>query len=362
MLRIRGAGLSFNDVLVVPAYSDVLPAEVDTATRLTNIISLKIPLISAAMDSVTESATAICLARLGGIGIIHANLTIEYQVYEVARVKKEDLLVGAALWIRDDFKERAQALVDVGVDVLVVDTAHGHSKGVLDAIRWLRSNLSSVQVIGGNVATAAGARTLAEAGAHAVKVGVGPGSICTTRIVAGIGIPQLTAIADCVDVAKEFDIPVIADGGIEHSGDIVKAIVAGADAVMIGSLFAGTDEAPGELVHKDDVPYKAYWGMGSERAMKSGAQSRYGHTDSDTATKPIAQGVEGLVPYRGHLEDIVHQMVGGLRSGMGFTGCRTINGLREKAEFIQMTAAGNHESHAHGITGVKKTPNYQAKQ
>ncbi len=357
MLRLKGEGLSFNDVLVMPAYSEVLPSEVETKTRLTDGFPLKIPLLSAAMDSVTESATAICLGKLGGIGIIHANLSQERQTDEVALVKKEGFAVGAALWIRDDLGIRAHMLVDAGADVLVIDTAHGHSKGVLDAVKWVRAYLPEVQVVGGNVATAEGAIDLAKAGVHAVKVGVGPGSICTTRIVAGVGVPQLTAIAACAEAVKKFGIPVIADGGIEHSGDIVKAIVAGADSVMIGSLFAGTDEAPGEIVERDGRQFKAYWGMGSEKAMKSGAKSRYGNLEESTRP-PVAQGVECLVPYRGPLSEIVNQLVGGLCAGMGFAGCRTIQELREEAEFIRITDAGYKESHVHGIEHVKTPTNY----
>jgi IMP dehydrogenase len=474
--------LTFDDVLLVPAYSEVLPKDVDTKTRLTRGIELNIPLLSAAMDSVTEARTAITMAREGGIGILHKNLPIEGQAREVERVKRAEsgmvlapvtarpnqslrealgimrehdisgvpvvegdspvgiltardirfeqnldqpvsalmtkklvtvppgvdvdhakqllhkhriekllvvedgklvglitikdilqaarnplavkdskgrLRVGAAIGPSPDRAERAAALVAAGVDVLVVDTAHGHSKGVIDAVRATKKEHPGVQIIAGNIATAEATEALIDAGADAVKVGIGPGSICTTRVVAGIGVPQITAVSDCARVADRHDVPIIADGGVKHSGDIPKAIAAGASTVMVGSLFAGTDESPGDLVLYQGRSYKVYRGMGSLGAMKKGSRDRYGQ--SGTADeKLVPEGIEGRVPYRGSLRSIVYQLVGGLRAGMGYTGCTTVADLRRKAKFIRITSQGLRESHVHDVIITEEAPNYRS--
>jgi len=472
--------LTFDDVLLVPAYSEVLPTEVDVRTRLTQGIELNIPLLSAAMDSVTESTSAIAMAREGGIGIIHKNLPPEDQAAEVDRVKRaesgvitnpvtvgpnqslrealgvmrqqgisgvpvvegkrpvgiltsrdirfeqnldqpvsalmtrklvtvsssckpeearallhqhriekllvveggelvglitiKDLLqaerhplaakddrgrlrVGAAIGPGTDRDRRADALIDAGVDVIVVDTAHGHSKGVLEAVRETRRRHPKVQIIAGNVATPHATEALIQAGANAVKVGIGPGSICTTRVVAGVGVPQITAVADCAAVGDRYDVPIIADGGIKYSGEVTKAIAAGASSVMIGSLFAGTDEAPGELVLYQGRSYKVYRGMGSLGAMKRGSKDRYGQAGT-ADEKLVPEGIEGRVPHRGSLSSIVAQLLGGLRSGMGYTGSRTIEELRKNGQFVRITSQGLRESHVHDVIITKEAPNY----
>ena len=473
--------LTFDDVMLVPAYSEVLPAEADVRSRLTRTIELNIPIVSAAMDSVTEARSAIAMARQGGIGIIHKNLEIKDQAREVDRVKRaesgiivnpvtvrpsqslrealavmhaheisgvpvvegtsavgiltsrdirfeknldqpvsalmttelvtvspgcsqdearqllhkhriekllvvdngklvglitiKDLLqaernplankddrgrlrVGAALGPGSDRLQRAEALIEVGVDVLVVDTAHGHHKGVIDAVRDTKQRFPHVQVIGGNIATAEAAQALVDAGADAIKVGIGPGSICTTRIVAGIGVPQITAIADCVEVADRYGVPVIADGGIKYSGEVTKALAAGASCVMIGSLFAGTDEAPGELVLYQGRSYKVYRGMGSLGAMKKGSRDRYGQGGT-ADEKLVPEGIEGRVPHRGSLASILAQLVGGLRAGMGYTGSRTVAELRSNAKFIRISSAGLRESHVHDVIITEEAQNYR---
>lgn len=476
--------LTFDDVLLVPGYSEILPSQVDVSTRLTRGIVLNIPLISAAMDTVTEAELAKAIAREGGIGIIHKNLSPEDQAQQVSIVKRAEngviedpitikpdttvrmadrimgqykigglpvvddhckllgiltvrdirfatdmnmpvhrlmtpidrlviakpgitleeakrilhkhrveklplvddsgclvglitikdvnaviehpqaardekgrLLVGAAVGPGSDTMERVGLLVDAGVDVIVVDTAHGHSKKVLDTIRQIKSAWPDLQVIGGNIATAEAAKALIEAGVDAVKVGIGPGSICTTRVVAGVGVPQLTAILDVVSVAKTYDIPVIADGGIRYSGDIVKALAAGAETVMLGSLFAGTEESPGETILYHGRKYKAYRGMGSISAMKKGSSDRY-FQESDDQGKFVPEGVEGMVPYKGYVKDVVYQLVGGLRSGMGYVGAKNLKELRAKATFIKITSASMKESHPHDIFITRESPNY----
>jgi IMP dehydrogenase len=474
--------LTFDDVLLVPAYSEVLPNEVDVRTRLSRRITMRIPLLSAAMDSVTEGRMAIAMARLGGIGILHKNMPPADQAREVERVKRaesgmvtspvtarpeqtlrealalmnehgisgvpvvaegkpvgiltsrdvrfaqnldqsiaglmtkelvtvppgvsidrarellhqhriEKLLVvddagtlaglitikdllqadrnpnankdeqgrlrcGAAIGPGPDRDARAEALVAAGVDVIVVDTAHGHSRGVLDAVRAVKSRYPHIDVIGGNIATAEAAEALIDAGADAVKVGIGPGSICTTRVVAGVGVPQITAIADCVRAAERHDVPVIADGGIKFSGDVAKAIAAGAETVMVGSLFAGTDESPGDLVLYQGRSYKVYRGMGSLGAMKKGSKDRYGQGGA-ADEKLVPEGIEGRVPYRGSIEGTVHQLLGGLRSGMGYTGSRTIAELRQNARFVRITSQGLRESHVHDVIITEEAPNYR---
>ncbi len=478
--RIREC-LTFDDVLLVPAYSEVLPNEVETKSRFSRNIQLNIPLVSAAMDSVTEGATAITIARVGGLGIIHKNLPPALQAREVERVKRaesgmiaapitvrpdqtlrealavmnehdisgvpvveghrpvgiltardtrfalnqdqpvsglmtkelvtvppgvsnerakellhqhriekllvvddgklvglitiKDLLqadrnpdalkdeqgrlrVGAAIGPGADRDERADALVAAGVDVIVIDTAHGHSKGVIDAVRATKKRHPKVEIVAGNIATAEATEALVDAGVDAVKVGIGPGSICTTRIVAGIGVPQVTAISDCVRAAERHGVPVIADGGIKFSGDLTKAIAAGASCVMIGSLFAGTDESPGDLVLYQGRSYKVYRGMGSLGAMKKGSKDRYGQGGA-ADEKLVPEGIEGRVPYRGSLAAIVYQLIGGLRSGMGYTGSRTIDELRKKARFIRVTSQGLRESHVHDVIITEEAPNYR---
>lgn len=356
-------GLTYDDVLLLPDASEVVPSEVDTATRLTRNISLRIPLVSAAMDSVTESEMAIAMAKEGGIGIIHRNLPIDEQVTHMKLVKGVGL-AGAAVGVGDDGFARAKALIDAGVDVVVVDTAHGHHRAVLDAISRIKKYSPSTEIIGGNIATRAGAQALINAGADAVKVGVGPGSICTTRVVAGVGVPQITAIMEASKACAKAGIPLIADGGLQYSGDIVKALVAGADSVMLGSLLAGCDESPGELVEIDGRKYKAYRGMGSLAAMqsrgekKSYSKDRYMQDDVLSEDKLVPEGIEGRVAYRGSLAHVVHQLVGGLRSGMGYAGAPDISYLRREGRLIQITGAGLQESHPHDVLDIADSPNY----
>ena len=480
-LRIRAA-LTFDDVLLEPAFSRTLPRDVDVSTRLTNEIRLNAPLLSAAMDTVTEAKMAIAIAQEGGIGIIHKNLTIDEQAAMVDKVKKYEsvvilkpmtlhpdqkvadaldimkaeqisgfpivkdgilvgiltnrdlrfetntgrrireimtknvvtarvgtpiekakeilhrhrieklpivdrknrlrglitvtdiekrekfpdsckdnfgrLRVGAAVGISFDREARIDALLKAGADCIVVDTAHGHSKGVFDAVRSTRKNFRC-QLIAGNIATAEAALALVKAGVDAVKVGVGPGSICTTRVVTGIGVPQITAVADCVKAVRRTGIPVISDGGIKFSGDVTKALAAGADSVMIGGLFAGTDESPGETVLLQGRTYKVYRGMGSIEAMKKGSKDRYFQDDVESELKFVPEGIEGRVPYRGPLSSSIFQMIGGLRSGMGYCGAKTIPELHKKARFLRITPAGLKESHVHDVTITKEAPNYK---
>ncbi|WP_042011492.1 IMP dehydrogenase [Aeromonas fluvialis] len=485
MLRIAKEALTFDDVLLVPAHSDVLPNTADLRTKLTSAISLNIPMISAAMDTVTEARLAIALAQEGGIGFIHKNMSIEQQAAEVRKVKKYEsgvvtdpvtvrpdmtiaqikelshkngfagypvvtdgnqlvgiitgrdvrfvidlsqtveqimtqkdrlvtvregapreevvalmqkhriekvlvvngdfklkgmitvkdfqkaerkphackddkgrLRVGAAVGAGAGNEERVAALVEAGVDVLLIDSSHGHSQGVLDRIKATRDAYPDLQIIGGNVATAAGAKALVAAGVNAVKVGIGPGSICTTRIVTGVGVPQITAISDAVDALEGTGIPVIADGGIRFSGDVAKAIAAGASCVMVGSMFAGTEEAPGEIELYQGRSFKSYRGMGSLGAMSKGSSDRYFQTDN-AADKLVPEGIEGRVPYKGRLNEIIHQQMGGLRSSMGLTGSATIDDMRTKAEFVRISGAGMKESHVHDVTITKEAPNYR---
>src|SRR5258706_188655 len=427
--------LTFDDVLLVPAHSSVLPREVSLKTRLTRNIQLNIPLASAAMDTVTESRLAIAMAQEGGIGIIHKNLTAKKQAAEVAKVKRyvsgvlsepvraimprgdgvvyvkegsspeearallhkhrlervlvvrdgfelrglitvKDILkssehpdaskdqqgklrVGGAVGIGEGTEERVAALVEAGVDVIVVDTAHGHSQGVLDRLKWIKRNAATAEVIGGNIATADGAQALVDQGADGVKVGIGPGSICTTRIVAGVGIPQVTAIQSVALALEKAGVPVIADGGVRFSGDVAKAIAAGAHSVMLGSLFAGTEESPGEIELFQGRSYKSYRGMGSLSAMQQGAADRYFQDSSVHADKLVPEGVEGRVPYKGSVMRVIDQLMGGLRASMGYCGCEGIDAMRERAQFVEITAAGMRESHVHDVQIVKEAPNYQ---
>jgi len=485
-MRLIQKALTFDDVLLVPAYSAILPKDTSLNTRLTRNISLSIPLVSAAMDTVTESRLAIAIAQEGGIGIIHKNLTAKEQAREVARVKrfeagvvrdpitipptmkirdvialsqqhgisgfpvvegknvvgiitnrdlrfeeeldaevrqkmtpreklvyvdegadpveakrlmnkhrlervlvvndafelrglitvkdifkstehpnaaKDDqgkLRAGAAVGVGPDNDERVELLVAAGVDVVVVDTAHGHSQGVLDRVKWVKRRFPQVEVIGGNIATAEAALALRDAGADGVKVGIGPGSICTTRIVAGVGVPQITAISNVSKALEGSGIPCIADGGIRFSGDISKALAAGASSVMMGSMFAGTEEAPGEIILYQGRSYKSYRGMGSLGAMSDGSADRYFQDASNNADKLVPEGIEGRVPYKGSVLAILYQLVGGVRSSMGYCGCATIDELREKAQFVEITSAGMRESHVHDVQITKEAPNYRA--
>ncbi|MGO1689282.1 MAG: IMP dehydrogenase [Halomonas sp.] len=487
MLRMAQEALTFDDVLLVPGFSDVLPKDVSLKTRLTRNLSLNIPLVSAAMDTVTEARLAIAMAQEGGIGIIHKSMAVAQQAAEVRKVKKHEsvivkdpvtvspkakledllsmakeygfsgfpvvegetlvgivterdmrfqpnvgdsvadimtprerlitvaegtelevskakmrehriekmlivddefhlrglvtfkdiekartypmaakdsdgrLLVGAAVGTGPETPDRIAALVEAGVDVLVVDTAHGHSKGVIDRVRWVKEHYPALQVIGGNIATAAAAVALAEAGADAVKVGIGPGSICTTRVVTGVGVLQITAVSNVAAALEPFDIPLIADGGVRYSGDIAKAIVAGASTVMLGSMFAGTEEAPGEVELFQGRTYKAYRGMGSMGAMSQtqGSSDRYFQSKDEGVEKLVPEGIEGRVPYKGQMSAIVHQMLGGLRASMGYTGCHDIQEMRTKPEFVKITGAGMAESHVHDVQITKEAPNYR---
>lgn len=361
--KVAMLGLTYDDVLLLPDASDVIPSEVDTSARLTRNISLRIPLVSSPMDTVTESEMAIAMAKAGGIGIIHRNLPVDEQVTHVKLVKGVGL-AGAAVGVGDDGFARAKALIAAGVDVVVVDTAHGHHRGVLEAIARIKKYSPSTEIIGGNVATRAGAQALINAGADAVKVGVGPGSICTTRVVTGVGVPQITAIMEASKACGKAGIPLIADGGLQYSGDIVKALVAGADTVMLGSLLAGCDESPGELVEIDGRKYKAYRGMGSLSAMqtrggkKSYSKDRYMQDDVLSEDKLVPEGIEGKVAYRGPLAQVAHQLIGGLRLGMGYAGAPDIAYLRREGRLIQITSAGLQESHPHDVLDIASAPNY----
>lgn len=368
MAKICYEGLTFDDVLLIPQKSDVLPNEVAVTARLTKKITLNIPLMSAGMDTVTESAMAIAMAREGGVGIIHKSMSAADQAAQVRAVKeaglllptaatdeKGRLLAGAAVGATPDVLERTRALAEAGVDVVAIDTAHGHSNNVIKTVERVKNEFPELQVIAGNVATAEAAEELIKAGADCVKVGMGPGSICTTRIVAGIGVPQLTAIMMCAEAAEKYGVPIVADGGIQYSGDIVKAIAGGGSVVMIGSLFAGSLESPGEVVNVGGKSYKVYRGMGSTGAMKRGSGDRYFQSGTK---KYVPEGVEGLVPYRGEIKDIVYQMIGGLRSGMGYCGAKDLDALRRNASFVRISGAGLHESHPHDIAITGGEPNY----
>jgi IMP dehydrogenase len=484
-MRILTDALTFDDVLLVPALSAVLPRDVNLSTRLTRNIRLNLPIISAAMDTVTEARLAITMAQCGGMGIIHKNMTIERQSAEVRLVKKfeagvirdpitvepltsirevmqltrrhnisgvpvvdgeqlvgivtnrdlrfekkpedpvknimtrkerlitvkegaedeevlallhkhriekvlvvddgfrlrglitvkdiqkardnpnackddhERLRVGAAVGVAGDTEQRVAALVEAGVDALIVDTAHGHSQGVIERVRWVRKNFPKLSLVAGNIVTGDAARALVDAGVDAVKVGVGPGSICTTRIVAGVGVPQISAVGMVAEALKGSDVGLIADGGIRYSGDIAKAIAAGADCVMIGGMFAGTEEAPGEVELYQGRSYKSYRGMGSLGAMEKGSKDRYFQDDEGDTDKLVPEGIEGRVPYRGPLRSIVHQLAGGLRASMGYVGCATMDDMRSKPQFVRITTAGVRESHVHDVTITKEAPNYR---
>jgi IMP dehydrogenase len=478
-------GLTFDDVLLLPAHSAILPRDVDLTTRLSRNVALNIPLVSAAMDTVTEARSAICMAREGGLGFIHKNLSIEEQSMEVDKVKKSEsgmivdpitmrptqkirealesmakyrisgvpitkangklvgiltnrdlrfetdldlpisdrmtkrnlvtvpvgttleeakehlkhtrvekllvvdnerylkglitikdiekvrkypnackdsfgrLRVGAAVGPTADMEARIEALLKAGVDVIVIDTAHGHSQSVIDAVRTIKQNFKGVELVAGNIATAEAAEALIKAGADAIKIGIGPGSICTTRVVAGVGVPQITAISNCAAVARRYGVPIIADGGVKYSGDLTKAFAAGADVVMIGSLFAGTEESPGDTILYQGRAYKGYRGMGSIGAMKEWSKDRYFQGDVESEVKLVPEGIEGMVPLRGPLSANIHQLIGGLRAGMGYTGCLNIRELQMKGRFVKITGAGLKESHVHDVTITKEAPNYR---
>ena len=335
-LKKAELGLTFDDVLIKPNYSEVHPAKVDTTTKVSKNIKLDIPLVSSPMDTVTEAEMAIALAKHGGIGIIHRNLSIEEEAKEVEKVKEKGLKVGAAVGVFD--QKRVEALVNAGADLIVIDTAHGHSKDVIESLK-IYKKMYDVDIMAGNIATKEGAIALIENGADSLRVGIGPGSACLTRKVSGVGVPQLYAVASVADVASEYDVPVVADGGIKTSGDIVKAIVAGADCVMIGNLFAGTDESPGEIIIEKGQKFKKYRGMGSEEVVKR----------LDRYSKLVPEGIVGLVPYKGTVEDIIRKLVGGLKTGMGYVGAGNIKELKLKGRFIRVTSLGERENRPRNI-------------
>lgn len=342
--------ITYDDVLLLPNYSDILPAQTDTSVQLSKKLHLQIPIIAAPMDTVCEAPMAIALGKLGGYGIIHRNFSIEDQVAELKKVLSADVLVGVAVGVGADFQERITALVRAGAPEICIDSAHGHSKNVIEAVKYIKKKQPSVTIIAGNIATYEGAKALFAAGASTVKVGMGPGAICTTRVMSGMGVPQLTAVVEGVRAAKEMGGTIIADGGIKTSGDIVKALAAGATAVMLGSLLAGTDEAPGEMIELQGKLYKSYRGMGSIAAMKKGSATRYGQKyEEGKAKQLVPEGVEGLVPHRGKLADHVHQLMGGVRAGMGYLGAKNIATLQETARFIRISSSALHESRPHSI-------------
>ncbi|MBL7159215.1 IMP dehydrogenase [Candidatus Microgenomates bacterium] len=353
-------GLSFDDVLLLPQYSDLRSKDIDLMTYLTPQIKLKIPLISSPMDTVTESELAIALAKEGGISIIHRNLSIKKQAEEVKKVKGTGCSVGAAIGAGKDIEERTKALVNSKVDVLVIDSAHGYSQFIINVTSWVKKNFPQIPLISGNVATSEGALALIKAGANALRVGLGPGSICITRVITGMGMPQLTAILDCGKLAKKYNVPIIADGGIRTSGDIVKALAAGASTVMIGSLFASCKEAPGKVVTINGKKYKSYRGMGSIAALKAGGAARYGQKyKKGEKKKLIAEGVESLVPFKGTISDFVYQLIGGVKRGMVYIGAKNISELQKKAKFIKITNNGLQESHPHDVLITETGGNYE---
>ena len=354
MVPIKEA-LTFDDVTLVPKYSEVLPSEVDTSIKLTNFLKLKIPLLSSAMDTITENKMAIAIAKAGGIGIIHRNLDVKKQIIEIKKVQKQKLLVGAAVGTGPKEFKRVEQILRENVNMIVVDTAHGHTKKVGEIIKKIKKIKSpSVSLCAGNVATPDAANYLIKLGVDIVKVGIGPGSICTTRLVAGIGVPQLSAILDVRNGIKKKKVGIIADGGIKFSGDIAKALAAGADAVMIGSLFAGTDEAPGKVIKKNGKFLKSFRGMGSIGAMNKGSADRYYQSKQKDKSKYVPEGVEGFVKYKGKVNKIFYQLLGGLKSSMGYLGAKKITLLKNKPKFVKITKAGFYESMVHNIDEIKK--------
>ncbi len=375
--KVIKEGYTFDDLLLVPGHSKVVPNDVKLHTHLTKNIELKIPVASAAMDTVSEAKMAIGLAKLGGISFIHKNMPIERQAAEVAVVKAEKLseaelevaavdkherlLCGAAVGVGANTLERVAALVESGVDIIAVDSAHGHSVGVINTITKIRETYPKLDIVGGNIVTAQAAIDLIYAGATCLKVGVGPGSICTTRVVAGVGVPQLTAVNDVYQVARTYDVGIIADGGIKLSGDIPKALAAGADCVMLGGLLAGCEETPGDVYEINGKKVKAYIGMGSLSAMQRGSSDRYFQGGQQELNKLVPEGIEATVPYKGPISQVIYQMMGGLRSGMGYCGCKNIKKMKERARFVKITGAGLKESHPHDVDNVKEAPNYNGR-
>ena len=358
MVPIKEA-LTFDDVTLVPKYSEILPSEVDTSIKLTKILKLKIPLLSSAMDTVTESKMAIAIAQAGGLGIIHRNLEIKKQVLEIKKVKRQKLLVGAAVGAGPSEFKRAQSILRENIDMIVVDTAHGHTKKVSDIIKYIKKiKNKKTALCAGNIASPEAAKFLIKLGVDIIKVGIGPGSICTTRLVAGIGVPQLSAILNVRNGIKNKNVKIISDGGIKYSGDLAKAFAAGADAVMIGSLFAGTDEAPGKLIRKNGKLFKSFRGMGSIGAMNKGSADRYFQSKQKDASKYVPEGVEGLAKYKGRVDRVIFKLVGGLRSSMGYLGSKQIKYLRNKPQFVKITKAGFYESMVHNVDVVKNDDKY----
>ena len=358
MVPIKEA-LTFDDVTLAPKYSEILPSEVNTGVQLTKNLKLKIPLLSSAMDTVTESKMAISIAKSGGIGVIHRNLDIKKQISEIKKVKKQKLLVGAAVGAGPNEFKRAQAIIKEGVNLIVVDTAHGHTKKVGEIIKFIKKfKNNKIALCAGNIATPEAAKFLIKLGVDIIKVGIGPGSICTTRLVAGIGVPQLSAILSVRNGLRNENVKIISDGGIKYSGDLAKAFAAGADAVMIGSLFAGTDEAPGKLIKKNGKLYKSFRGMGSVGAMNKGSADRYFQIKQKDSSKYVPEGVEGFAKYKGDVESIIYKLIGGLRSSMGYLGSKNITKLRIKPNFVKITKAGFYESMVHNVDMVKNDNKY----
>ena len=358
MVPIKEA-LTFDDVTLAPKYSEILPSEVNTSTELTNHLKLKIPLLSSAMDTVTESKMAIAIAKAGGLGVIHRNLNIKSQILEIKKVKKKKLIVGPAVGAGPNELKRAEAIIKEGIDLIVVDTAHGHTKKVAEIIKFIKKfKNKKVALCAGNIATPDAAKFLIKLGVDIIKVGIGPGSICTTRLVAGIGVPQLSAILSVRNGLRNKNVKVISDGGIKYSGDLAKAFAAGADAVMIGSLFAGTDETPGKLIRKNGKLFKSFRGMGSVGAMNKGSADRYFQTKQKNISKYVPEGVEGFAKYKGDVESVIYKLVGGLRSSMGYLGSKNIIKLRVKPNFVKITKAGFYESMVHNVDVVKNDSKY----
>ena len=358
MISIKEA-LTFDDVTLAPKYSEILPSEVDTSIKLTENLKLKIPLLSSAMDTVTESRMAIAIAKAGGIGVIHRNLTIKKQIEEIKKVKKQRLLVGAAVGAGPHELQRAKELLKEGLSLIVVDTAHGHTKKVSEIVKLIKKiKDKKTALCAGNIATPEAAKFLLKLGVDIIKVGIGPGSICTTRLVTGIGVPQLSAILSVRNGIRNKNVKIIADGGIKYSGDLAKAFAAGADAVMIGSLFAGTDEAPGKIIKKGGKFFKSFRGMGSVGAMNKGSADRYFQLKQKDMTKYVPEGVEGYAKYKGNIGEILYKLIGGLRSSMGYLGSKQIKYLRNKPKFVKITKAGFYESMVHNVDVVKSDTKY----
>ena len=351
--------LTFDDVLLLPRYSSIVPANTDLNVDLSDNINLELPFMSSAMDTVTESKMAIAMAKNGGIGIIHRNLSIKKQCDEVKKVKKKNLKVGAAIGTSENELKRAKNLIDFGTDMIVIDTAHGHSNNVLNILKKIKKFSKNITICVGNIATSEAAKLLYNSGADILKVGIGPGSICTTRMVAGIGVPQITALLNVKSAMKKKKIKIISDGGIKFSGDIIKAIAAGADAIMMGSIFAGTEESPGKKFRFKNKMYKLYRGMGSIGAMSSGSSERYFQKNFKDKSKFVPEGVESRVLYKGKISKIIYQLQGGLRSSMGYIGARKLNDISKKSKFIKITKAGFYESMVHSVEAIKSTTNYK---